>query len=63
MQKFILSVYVTIQSHGLSGGARTYYVTANGVRNGLTSRELIVFWSTRGCCEGLKGAWGGGGLW
>ena len=27
--------YVTIQSHGLSSGARTHYVTANGVRNGL----------------------------
>ena len=30
------NVYVTIQSHGLSAGARTHYVTANGVRNGLT---------------------------
>ena len=29
------NVYVTIQSHGLSAGARTHYVTANGVRNGL----------------------------
>ena len=28
-------VYVTIQSHGLSAGVRTHYVTANGVRNGL----------------------------
>ena len=27
--------HVTIQSHGLSAGARTHYVTANGVRNGL----------------------------
>ena len=26
------NVYVTIQSHGLSTGARTHYVTANGVR-------------------------------
>ena len=26
---------VTIQSHGFSAGARTHYVTANGVRNGL----------------------------
>ena len=26
---------VTIQSHGLSAGARTHYVTANGVRDGL----------------------------
>ena len=29
-------VYVTIQSHGLSAGARTHYVTANGVWNGLS---------------------------
>ena len=29
------NVYVTIQSHGLSAGARTHYVTANGVRNRL----------------------------
>ena len=29
------NVYVTIQSHGLSTGARTHYVAANGVRNGL----------------------------
>ena len=29
------NVYVTLQSHGLSAGARTHYVTANGVRNGL----------------------------
>ena len=29
------NVYVTIQSHGLSAGAPTHYVTANGVRNGL----------------------------
>ena len=29
------NVYVTIQSHGLSAGARTHYVTANGVRDGL----------------------------
>ena len=28
-------VFVTIQSHGLSAGARTHYVTANGVWNGL----------------------------
>ena len=26
---------VTIQSHALSAGARTHYVTDNGVRNGL----------------------------
>ena len=29
------NVYVAIQSHGLSAGARSHYVTANGVRNGL----------------------------
>ena len=29
------NVYVTIQSHGLSTGARTHYVTANGARNRL----------------------------
>ena len=28
------NVYVTIQSHGLSAGAWTHYVTTNGVRNG-----------------------------
>ena len=32
-------VYVTIQSHGLSAGVRTHYVTANGVRNGLGSTQ------------------------
>ena len=32
------NVYVTIQSHGLSAGVRTHYVTANGVRNGLGCR-------------------------
>ena len=29
------NIYVTIQSHGLSAGARTHYVTANRVRNSL----------------------------
>ena len=29
------NVYVTIQSHGLSAGVRTHYVTINGVRDGL----------------------------
>ena len=29
------NVYETIQGHGLSAGARTHYVTVNGVRNGL----------------------------
>ena len=31
--------YVTIQSHGFSADARTHYVTANGVRNGLSPEE------------------------
>ena len=31
------NVNVTIQSHGLSAGAQTHYVTANGVRDGLGS--------------------------
>ena len=34
------NVYVTIQSHALSAGVRTYYVTANGVRNGLGAEYL-----------------------
>ena len=29
------NVCLTIQSHGLSAGARTHYVTDNGVSNGL----------------------------
>ena len=29
------NVYVTIQSHGLSAGARPHHVTAYGVRDGL----------------------------
>ena len=33
------NVYVTTQSHGLSASARTHYVTANGVWNGL------IIWS------------------
>ena len=38
------NVYVTIQNHGLSAGARTHYVTANGVRNGLV--PYLVAWPT-----------------
>ena len=30
------NVYVSIQSHGLSAGVQTHYVTDNGVRTGLT---------------------------
>ena len=33
------NVYVIIQSHGLSAGARTHYVTANRVRNGLQTES------------------------
>ena len=58
------NVYVTIQSHGLSAGARTRYVTANGVRNGLgrtggmhaslcTCRCVCVCGGGGGCCRGL----------
>ena len=35
------NVYVTIQSHALSAGVRTHYVTANGVRNGLESSHQL----------------------
>ena len=35
------NVYVTIQSHALSAGVRTHYVTANGVRDGLPTAPLI----------------------
>ena len=41
-------VYETIQSHGLSAGAQTHYVTGNGVRKGL---ELGLF---GGVEEGLR---------
>ena len=41
-------VYVTIQSHGLSAGARTHYVTANGVRNGLGPGEEVTGGVRRG---------------
>ena len=34
------NVYVTIQSHALSAGARTHYVTANGVRNRLEAEHI-----------------------
>ena len=33
------NVYVTIQSHGLSAGVHTHYVTANGVRNRLRNPQ------------------------
>ena len=44
------NVYVTIQSHGLSAGARTHYVIANGVRNGLP-----VVPENRGQAKGTHG--------
>ena len=37
------NVYVTIQSHGLSASARTHYVTANGVRNGLQKYKITCY--------------------
>ena len=41
------NVYVTIQSHGLSAGALTHYVTANGARNELGDNlSGIVVWKT-----------------
>ena len=36
------TVYVTIQNHGLSAGVRTDYVTANGVRDGLTQPQTMA---------------------
>ena len=39
------NVYITIQSHGSSAGAQTHYVTADGVRDGLTlfvSRFVLI---------------------
>ena len=35
------NVYVTVQSHGLSTGARTHYVTGNEVRNRLGERLFV----------------------
>ena len=43
IRKFLPSyanVYVTIQSHGLSVGVRSHFVTLNEVRNGLTPLGL-----------------------
>ena len=41
------NVYVTIQNHNLSVGARTHYVTASGVSNRLTKPDygLREMWS------------------
>ena len=33
------NVYVTIQSHGLSAGVQSHYVTVNGVWEGLGGKE------------------------
>ena len=41
-QRRYANVYVTSHSHGLSAGARSYYVTANEVRNGLST--LVNSW-------------------
>ena len=40
------NVYVSIQTHGLSAGARTHYVTTNGVRNGLVRLSLFFVFIT-----------------
>ena len=45
------NVYVTIQSHGLSAGAQTHYVTANGVRNGLRFLLLVTQTPTAVSCR------------
>ena len=45
IRKFLsnyVNAYVTIQSHGFSAGARTHYVPANGVRNGLFGPQHTV---------------------
>ena len=43
------NVNITIQSHGLSAGARTHYVTANGIRNGLEEEETPSLKENAGC--------------
>ena len=48
------NVYVTIQSHGLSAGARTHYVTANGVRNGNLTRVTGVVHQVSGASKGTN---------
>ena len=58
------NVYVTIQSHGLSVGARTHYVTANGVRNRLTLlMKSLRVWGKGGGHRrgGTEGGYRGGG--
>ena len=36
------NVYITIQSHGLSAGVRTHYVTADKVRNELLQLQWAM---------------------
>ena len=48
------NVYVTIQSHGFSAGARTHYVTANGVRNGLGKTWMEAFLLRRSWVGGTR---------
>ena len=56
------NVYVTIQSHDLSAGVRTHYVTAIGVRNGLPCWYLYGGQCTGLQAQGLvKEVWGGEG--
>ena len=45
------NVYVTIQSHGLSADARSHYVTAIGVRDGL---PVVLPSPTTGRCLGVS---------
>ena len=57
MRKFLpnyANVYVTIQSHGFSAGARTHYVTANGVRNESPAPRSIQYMSLQGATTALN---------
>ena len=57
------NVYGTIQSHGLSAGARTHYVTAEGVRNRLGGwgggRRINRLWVMAGNGRGNGGSGSG----
>ena len=64
IRKFLLNhenVYLTIQSHGLSAGVWTHYVTANRVRNGLTPDQGRSMRPMGGGGVGGRGRWGEGG--
>ena len=50
------NVYVTIQSHGLSAGAQTHYVTAKWVRNGLSWSYLTLRMRRTQTARGAPGA-------